>query len=175
MFVAIQFSTDDPAILVGIFNDPNLAVAALTTHMGKAPNPQSHTDADEGIETWGDHEAQVFPMTVDEPTRIEVQIMISHVAIVHVYPNMDFTFRDGPLADDDRREVVGLMIQADDETSADFDKRLAARIKLVSNETYREAYDRDGIPYPPNTTYLDNKVYSGYLEVETVNVWEQLK
>jgi len=94
------------------------------------------------------------------------------VAIVHVYPDQDYTFSDSPPID--RREVVGAVVRTNDETNENFDNRVARILNRLRNLTWSEKLG-DAANHPlAGTIKLDNKVYNGYLETETVEILEDL-
>ena len=92
------------------------------------------------------------------------------VAIVHHYH--DFTYDGRP--DNKLQEVVGVVVQMDGESIEDFNKRVESTKKRLSNETWRDRVDpNDESQIRLAAGYIDNKVYSGYLETETLEILEQ--
>ena len=94
--------------------------------------------------------------------------MTKAVAIVNVYPS-DQSYDESPAAD--RREIVGVLLQAVDEDDTAFDKRVLTAKERLTNLTWREQYAKsERTPLP--LSHMDQPVYSGYFEIETVDILE---
>ena len=94
--------------------------------------------------------------------------MTKAVAIVNVYPS-EQSYDESPAAD--RREIVGVLLQAVNEADTAFDKRVSAAKERLTNLTWREQYaNEERISLP--LSHMDKPVYSGYFEIETVDILE---
>lgn len=92
--------------------------------------------------------------------------MTRAVAIIHNYSNSAY---DGPVVD--RQEIVGVLLQKPNESDEAFDKRVHDTKIRLSDITVREQHaDADPAALRLATSYLDNKVYSGWLETEAIDI-----
>lgn len=94
--------------------------------------------------------------------------MTGYVAIVHHYHDATYDDRENV----ERQEIVGVVVQTD-ESVEDFNKRVDVTKDRLANETWRDRVDtNDETMIRLAASYIDNKVYSGYLETETLEILE---